>query len=275
MRVCRVQGTTAEWPSLTTDEREALARAWRAAIPVGTDGPKLILHIGHNALPDAHRLAIVAAELKYDGVLVSAPSLFVAPTVELQVESVVAALAGVGLPAFYYRYVPLYGDSFDAVELMRALKARLPNIVGIKVSGGEKAETLSELCAETAVILTGAGNTIPGLARGARGIVAYPWESRLFRKVIDAVAADGPEAAEAKAALDIIDRSRAAIGEANVPTETGNYQITGAKAFADASGLRVGPCRLPLPSVPASERAALRDRVAPLLSEGAAEATKG
>ena len=75
-------GTTDEFPSLSLDERVAIARAWRQAHPPGST-PKLVLHIGSDCIPDAQALGRLAVELQFDAALVSIPSKFRAPTLEV------------------------------------------------------------------------------------------------------------------------------------------------------------------------------------------------
>jgi N-acetylneuraminate lyase len=101
---CLLQGTTGEWPSLSLQERIDLAKEWRRCIPHG-QSTKLVLHIGHDALPDAKTLATLAQELKYDAVLLSPPSKFVAPRLEAQVACLKDVLRHCpDTPAFYYHY---------------------------------------------------------------------------------------------------------------------------------------------------------------------------
>lgn len=115
--VCLLQGTTGEWPSLSLNERIELATEWRRCVPHGS-AMKLILHIGHDALPDAKSLARLASELKYDGVLLSPPSKFVAANVEAQVACLAEVLKHCAeVPAFYYHYPTVYRDTFDLIEV--------------------------------------------------------------------------------------------------------------------------------------------------------------
>ena len=96
-----LQGTTGEWPSLSTPERLAMAAAWRQAVPPGSH-MKLILHVGHDSLVDAQLLAQRAVSLEMDAVLISAPSKFIAHTVTHQAQAVVDIMAHCGsIPAFY------------------------------------------------------------------------------------------------------------------------------------------------------------------------------
>ena len=79
---------------------------------------KLILHIGHDALPDAKALARLAAELGYDAVLLSPPSKFVAARLVDQIGCLAEVLQHCPeTPAFYYHYPMVYRDEFDLIEL--------------------------------------------------------------------------------------------------------------------------------------------------------------
>ena len=96
-----LQGTTGEWPALSTPERLAMAAAWRDAVPFGSR-MKLILHVGHDSLVDAQLLAERAVSLQMDAVLISAPSKFIAHAASHQAEAVVDIMAHCGgIPAFY------------------------------------------------------------------------------------------------------------------------------------------------------------------------------
>lgn len=96
-----LQGTTGEWPALSTSERLAMAAAWRQAVPAGSQ-MKLILHVGHDSLVDARLLAERAVSLRMDAVLISAPSKFIAHSAQHQAQAVVDIMAHCGsIPAFY------------------------------------------------------------------------------------------------------------------------------------------------------------------------------
>ena len=68
-----VCGTTGEGLSLSTDERMKVAKRW--AEVAGTS-LKVIVHVGHNALPDAVVLATHAREIKASAVAAMAPFFF-------------------------------------------------------------------------------------------------------------------------------------------------------------------------------------------------------
>lgn len=124
-------------PSLSLSERLELAAEWRRCIPYGHPC-KLVLHIGHDAIPDAITLAKLAQELKFDGVLLSPPSKFVAPSLEAQVSCLKEVLQHCATtPSFYYHYPGVYRDGqWDLVELFEMAKEMgIANLCGCKLSG--------------------------------------------------------------------------------------------------------------------------------------------
>jgi dihydrodipicolinate synthase/N-acetylneuraminate lyase len=74
--------------------------------------------------------------LKYDAVLLSPPSKFVAPNVQAQVDCLAEVLKFCpNTPAFYYHYPIVYRDDFDLVELFELAAASCPTLCGCKLSG--------------------------------------------------------------------------------------------------------------------------------------------
>ena len=135
-----VGGTTDEFPSLTMDERVAIAHAWRQAHPPGST-PKLVLHVGSDCIPDAQRLGRLAEELHFDGALVSVPSKFKPPTLDMHFDCFCAIAAACGaLPVYYYHFPAVLHDDFDLAELVAGLQRRWPSVAGIKLSGTKPEE---------------------------------------------------------------------------------------------------------------------------------------
>lgn len=98
-----IGGSTDEFPSLTIAERVAVAVAWRRELPKGT-GAKLLLHAGGDSIAEARQLVALAAELRYDGVLITAPSKFMASSLQEHIACLSAALAPLAssTPVLYY-----------------------------------------------------------------------------------------------------------------------------------------------------------------------------
>ena len=238
-----LQGTTGEWPSLSMAERLDMATAWREVVPYGSP-LKLLLHIGHDALVEAKRLAEHALALRMDAVLISAPSKYVAHTMSHQADAVVDILSHCGAtPAFYYHYPEIYGDGFNVHELLTAITIRAEragltdaNLVGAKLSIGP--EPAGALVHALSVSGEGWGLGV-GLLDPAefwalpamRSIIVFSWECALWRKAIDAFERGDVEAASAISGRVAAAR-KAAHGSLQYVTETANYQIQAAKVRA-------------------------------------------
>jgi len=279
--VVLVGGTTDEWPSQTLSERLAIARAWREALPAG-QGPKLMLHTGANALGDAQALAALALELKVDGVLISAPTVFCAPDLATHCETVAAAIAPChgALPVFYYHFPRLYNDNFPAPELLATLRTRCPEVVGAKLAGLAESDVLAVLRDPrlTGFGVVGTGLSVLGAGlgdEGLRGWICYPWETVAARRFIRA---RGVENADSGPAGLVCEETRqpqltATMSEAGLSAvrnevvgaraevcRAGAYSLSADKAFMSAwSGVDVGPCRLPLASMEPQAVAGLLD----------------
>jgi dihydrodipicolinate synthase/N-acetylneuraminate lyase len=253
--VCLLQGTTGEWPSLSLQERVSLATEWRRHVPYG-HAMKLVLHIGHDALPDAKELASLAHTLRFDGVLLSPPSKFVSANIDLQV----ACLAEVlqlcpDTPAFYYHYPGVYRDEFDLCELFERARHSCPNLCGCKLSGCtvEMVERYGRYSPSThAVITTGHTNLLRSLRLpSVRAAIISSWEPPIYRPVLRAHAEGRHD--DAQLLEDYIGQSRGPMGELNAElgmspgvSPTAVYTICANKALANRLEGAVGPCRLPL-----------------------------
>jgi N-acetylneuraminate lyase len=63
-------GTTGEGPSLSSVERMQIAESWRASVRLGA--LKVIVHVGHNSLPEAVSLAKHAETIGADAISIAA-----------------------------------------------------------------------------------------------------------------------------------------------------------------------------------------------------------
>jgi N-acetylneuraminate lyase len=245
--VCLLQGTTGEWPSLSLEERVALATEWRRCVPPGS-AMKLILHIGHDALPDAKALARLASELKYDGVLLSPPSKFVAADLGAQVACLAEVLAHCSeIPSFYYHYPMVYRDTFDLVELFDLARDTCPSLCGCKLSGAP-VEDIERYGAyrpeEYAVITTGHLNLVRSMRLPAvRGAIVVSYEPPIYKPVLDAYYGGRTEEADALEAY--INNSRQVVADLNAQlgagpgsSATAVYCIAANKAAANGLEVR-------------------------------------
>ncbi len=249
-----VCGTTGEGPSLSTDEREAVAEAHVAAargrIPV-------VVQVGHTSLPEACRLAAHAQAVGADAVSAIAPWYFKPASVDVLVDclSPIAAAAP-DLPFYYYHLPALTGVQLEMLELLQLAPERLPTLAGIKYSAPKLDEF--QACTEFADgrfdILFGCDEMLlSGLAAGARGAVGstYNYLAPLYRRVIDAFECGN------------VDEARRHQGRAVelVRAIVRRRAHAGLKATMKFVGFDCGPTRLPLVALQPAEVDQLRDEL--------------
>ena len=177
-------GSTGEWPSMTSDERIAVLKAWRAALDSLDPAisphhriPQLIFHAGDTALERAIGLATAARDIKADGILIVAPCIMKPTTLDMLVKVIgmVASAAGPTMPAWYYHYPALYGVDFPMHQFLDRVDktGAIENLVGVKYIDGN----LTEFALATKV---GGGkyklvstHLLEGLAAGSSGAIGY------------------------------------------------------------------------------------------------------
>lgn len=125
-----VNGTTGEAPSLSIEEREKQAEAWRVALPAGM---KMFVHLGACALPDARRLAKHAASIGADAVAAMPPGFF-RPAGVREVVSWCAEIASVvpDLPFYYYHIPVMNGVQLRVRNFLEEASSIIPNLAGVK-----------------------------------------------------------------------------------------------------------------------------------------------
>lgn len=281
MDVVYVGGTTSEWPLLAVDERLQLMQEWRSLIP--KSGPsKLMVHVGHTSLPEAQRLARRACDLSFDAIMAAPPTIFPALTLELLVEFMAQIFGQCpSLPAYFYHFPALYDDvDFAVADLFRAAEKRIPNLVGAKFSGGLTQDMADFIAAgqvdpdRFGVFSTGLPclPTFDASAAGCshgRGMFVYQYEVQEANEFVKAVMAD--DTATMNRFWGRLEARRNVVARYNLPNIAKRgpgagamgrgYQVTGAKAVGNVIGLDVGPSRLPLPSVNASQLESLRQEL--------------
>lgn len=162
-----VLGTTGEGILLARDERcrvAELALAADAGLPV-------IVHCGAQTTAETSALAAHAAQAGADGVAVIAPPYFALDARELLEHFAAAAAACAPLPFYLYEYADRSGYAVPPT-VVEELRARAPNLVGMKVSDApfERVEPYLELGLD---VFIGAEPLLPeGLRNGAAGAVS-------------------------------------------------------------------------------------------------------
>lgn len=250
-----VGGTTGEGQSLTVDERLALAEAW-AADPHRSQ-LELFIHVGHNSIRDAARLAAQARSLGADAIALHAATWFRYQSLGDLIEFCVpVAAAAAPLPFYFYDIPSITGVHLSAAAFLAEAKGRIPTLAGIKYTNPD-CITLQEcvqLDAGEYDILWGTDEALlAGVALGASGAVGstYNFAAPLYLRLLEALrrgdwASARREQAAAIAMVRIFQRW---------PT------LAALKFAMSLLGIDCGPVRPPLTNLSADDKARLRSEL--------------
>ena len=130
-----VNGTSGESMSLSVEERERLAAAWKRAGDL--HGLKIVVHVGCDSTVDAARLAAHAERLGCAGVSAMAPRFFKCGGAA-QLAEYCAFIAGAAprTPFLYYHFPMATGVPTKPSEFFAAAKPLIPTLAGMKFSDG-------------------------------------------------------------------------------------------------------------------------------------------
>ncbi|NCF64556.1 MAG: N-acetylneuraminate lyase [Chloroflexi bacterium] len=247
-----VCGSTGEGPSLTREERMAVAEAYIAAaagrVPV-------IVQVGHNSITEAQTLAAHAQKAGADAISAVPPSYFKPSSLGNLVDILSDIMSGAPELPFYYYHIPrLTAVDLDAVKFLEVSAERLPNLVGIKYSTFTVFELQACLAVENGHynILFGSDEMLlSGLVTGAHGAVGstYNFAAPLYNRIIAAFErADIAEARRCQALSVEMTRRMFQHGVGNAPLKYAMKHI----------GFDCGPVRRPLVALTEEEESGLR-----------------
>ncbi len=243
-------GSTGESPSLSTDERMAVAQAY---VDATNHRVPVVVHVGHNSLADARTLASHAAEIGADAIAVVPPSYFPPSSADALVECLAyIADAAPRTPLYYYHIPRLTGVGIKVVDLLEHAEGKLPTLVGVKFSSFELDDLLRciRFGDRKYNVLFGSDEMLlAGLAMGAAGAVGstYNFLAPYYRRVMDAFAQGRVEDAQ--------DHQFTATRIVHSILKYGGHNaIKGAMGIL---GVDCGPTRLPIAPLSKDEMAAL------------------
>lgn len=247
-----VGGTTGEGLSLTAAERCQLTERWCAV--AGKRLP-VIVHVGHNSIPDARELA-AHAQKTGAAAIVAVPPFYL----DLDnVQDVVACCAEVAAAApklpFYYYHIPCFtAVRIRASDLMEAAERSIPTLAGLKFSDGDLADfgECADRFGDRYDLFFGRDEMLlPALSVGAQAAIGttYNFAAPLYRRMMDAFAR-GDVAAARK--LQATSRDLIAVFQRH-------GGLAAMKAAMRLAGVDCGPCRLPLRTLDEREFDALRN----------------
>ncbi|MGN6487686.1 MAG: dihydrodipicolinate synthase family protein [Devosia sp.] len=164
-----VLGTTGEFPSLSEDERRVLTRLSLDTLP----NKRVVVHVGAVSLHQVERLIRQAREEGAKDIAAITP--YFLPSTDEALKHFYGRISEVseGLNVFVYIFKARTGVTVSP-QLMAEL-AKLPNIIGVKISG-ESIETVGEyrkLLPDDFLVLTGSDREIGRLDTvGANGVIS-------------------------------------------------------------------------------------------------------
>ncbi len=184
-----VCGSTGEGPSLSSDERRAVAAEY---VKAAANKLPVIVQVGHNSLTEARALASHAQAIGADAISALPPSYFKFSSLDTLINCLIEiSSAATNLPFFYYHIPNLTGMNFDMVEFLRRACERLPNLAGIKYSDTsiDGYQACLRLSQKRFNILFGYDEMLlSALAVGATGAVGstYNFAGPLYNRIIKA-----------------------------------------------------------------------------------------
>jgi N-acetylneuraminate lyase len=246
-----VLGSTGEGPSMTTEERRAVAETFVRA--VGGRVP-VVLQVGHPAMAEAMGLARHAAEIGADAFSAVFTSYFPVSGVANVAEHLATiAAAAPDLPFYAYHIPALSGFHVDGRALLDALAPITPNLAGIKFTAPQVFEFQScvEAYSDRLDVLYGCDEMLlAGASVGAHGAVGstYNFAAPLYARILAAVERGDLGAARADQAKSV-EMVRVLVRHGGGPA---------IKATMALCGFDCGPVRPPQRSLAPEDLDALR-----------------
>ncbi len=242
-----VNGSTGEGPSLTFDERCALAEAF---VKAAKGKMTVIVQVGHNSVVTARKLAAHAESIGADGISAKPPSYFRIDSPAALVESSAYVAAGAPKTPFYYYHIPsLTGAAFPMGEYLALAETQIPTLAGMKFTSQELDEF--QICLHwndgRATLFWGVDEALLSAAvLGARGAIGstYNVAASVFRGVFESLdRGDLPGA-----------RRHQLHGVRIVRTIINRPFLAALKAIVTRAGIPMGGVRLPNRDLASQER---------------------
>jgi len=261
-----VNGTTAEFASLTVDERKKIAEKWRQLIPRGSSS-KVLIHVGACCLKDSEELALHAKEIGADGFGSVCPFYHKPKDVMTLVKTMKKiAEKAPELPFYYYHFPAMTGVTFSMASFFKCAENMIPNLVGMKFTHTE----LGDL-REVSTMRNGYYNVLlgddtalgAGLMAGADGAIGstyiVPFMIPIFKGIVQAFNEGNLERARNLQTIGI-EICRIYGGQ-------GRVAIPHLKHILKRCGFNVGTTRLPLPPLTEEEEITLEQNIQQFLSK--------
>jgi len=241
-----VCGSTGESASLSLEERMATALAYITTVDKRIP---VVVHVGHDSLVEAKKLAKHAQKIGADAIAAVPPAYFSIDSLEIVINCAKEIAQTVPELPFYYYHIPsLTGIDFNIVEFLEKASQEIPNLVGIKNSTRilNEVQAIAEFENGKYNILYGCDEQmLSGLIAGAEGAVGSNYNSAapLYSKIIDAFERGDLQSAQKYQSLSVH----------KVKHFFRFRGLPAIKASMKLIGLDCGPVRLPLQKLTAEE----------------------
>lgn len=247
-------GTNGEGPSLTTEERMAVAEAYVGA---AKGKLKIMIHVGHASIEEARKLARHAASIGADAISSVAAFYFKPQSVTNLVDSIGAiAQAAPNIPFYYYHIPALTGVGIDMVDFLTLAEVNIPNLAGIKYTAStihEYQACLNYKGGKFDVLYGYDELLLPALAVGAKGAVGstYNFAAPLYLRVMELFEECKLHDAQ-RVQLGLVEMIREMVKFSPIPAQ---------KAIMEMMGISLGPTRLPLVPLETMDKEVLKARL--------------
>ncbi len=253
VQIAFVCGSSGESMSLSVAERMTVAARWMEVAPAGM---RVIVHVGHNSLPDSQALSAHAQKIGAYAIAAVGPSFFKPAKLDALVNFCAEiAAAAPALPFYYYHIPVLSGADFPMIDFLELAEPRIPSLAGIKF-------THENLMDYSSCLHAGGGRFdmlfgrdeifLAALALGARGAVGstFNYAAPLYLNLIKAF--DKKDFQEARLL------QQKSIAMISILARCGASFVSASKAVMQMLGVDCGHVRAPLAQINAEQRKKLQ-----------------
>lgn len=247
-------GTNGEGPNLTIEERMAIAEAYVKAV---NKRIIIMVHVGHSSIYEAKKLAAHAQGLGVDAISSVSAFYFKPSSVKALVISMAEIASAAPETPFYYYNIPhLTGISMDMLEFLDLAEEFIPSFKGLKYTAStlhEYEACLNHKDGKFDILFGYDEMLLPALAVGAKGAVGstYTFAAPLYNRIIECF-----ENNQLKEARELqmmsIKMVQSLVKFSPIPAQ---------RVIVGSSGINLGPCRLPLLELKASDKERLLEEL--------------